>query len=50
MQRFIGIVKRITTARHVACIGNEKRTNIIVLENLKERHPLGKPERRRDRQ
>jgi hypothetical protein len=44
MQRFIGIVKRKSTARHVARIGNEKRKNIIVLKNLKERHSLRKPE------
>jgi len=36
MQRFIGIVKRITTARHLARIGNEKPKNIMVLENLQE--------------
>jgi len=35
---------KITTARHLARIGNEKGKNIIVLENLHERHPLGKPE------
>jgi hypothetical protein len=49
MQRFSGTVQRITTARRVARVGNEKRKNIFVLENLQERHPLGKTEHRRDR-
>jgi hypothetical protein len=49
IQRFIDIVQRIITARHVARTGNEKPKNITVLENLQERHPLGKPVHRRDR-
>jgi len=44
MQRFIGIVQRETTLRHVERIGNEKRKNIIFLKNLQERYPLRKPE------
>lgn len=42
MKSFIGTVQRITTARHVARTGNEKRKNVIVLEKYAGKTPTWK--------